>query len=156
AGKVVQVLTTGEDQQDGQHEAHGNIVWYRPTGMKCALVAVVMTLTATANAQESGINASEPIGPRYVLDDIEVRGNERTRSSVITNALLVHAGDVIGADDRRVETSRFRLLGSGLFEDVRLSLRKGTTRGHVVLVVEVVERGTLILNEIFLGTSEAT
>src|SRR5262249_59254029 len=64
--------------------------------------------------------------------------------------------EVMGADDRRVDASRFRLLGLGLFEDVRLSLRKGEIRGHVVLVVEVVERGTIILNEIFLGSSDAT
>src|SRR5262249_26328549 len=54
------------------------------------------------------------------------------------------------------DASRFRLLGSGLFEEVTLSLKKGGTRGHVILVVEVVERGTVILNEIFLGTSDAT
>jgi outer membrane protein assembly factor BamA len=121
--------------------------------MKRALVAVVMTLTAAAHAQEGAV---EPLGARYVLDDIEVHGNEKTRASVITNALFLHPGDVVTADDPRKEPSRFRLLGLGLFEDVQLSLKKGSERGHVILVVEVVERGTLILNEIFLGTSEAT
>ena len=121
--------------------------------MKRALIAVVMALTATVHAQEG---AFEPVGPRYVLDGVEVRGNQKTRESVITNAVGLHAGDVIGADDRRVDAARFHLLGLGLFEDVHLSLRKGEVRGHVVLVVEVVERGTIILNEIFLGSSDAT
>src|SRR5262249_25563209 len=59
-------------------------------------------------------------------------------------------------DDSRVEASRFRVLGTGFFEDVRLSLERGRARGRVVLVVEVVERGTIILNELFLGSSDAT
>ena len=148
---VLTEILTGCDEQHGRENAHAAIVCYRRCGMKRALVAAVMALTAAAHAQEA-----EPVGPHYVLDDIEVRGNDKTRATVITNALHVHAGDVIGADDSRVEASRFHLLGLGLFEDVHLSLRKGAERGHVVLVVEVVERGTLILNEIFLGTSEAT
>src|SRR5262249_52251050 len=147
-------ILTAHEQDEGSEDAHPAIVCYRRCGMKRAVVAFVMALTATVHAREE--SAIEAVGPRYVLDGVEVRGNEKTRDTVVTNALSVHPGDVIGADDRRVEASRFRLLGLGLFEDVHLSLRKGAVRGHVVLVVEVVERGTIILNEIFLGTSEAT
>src|SRR5262249_44569182 len=41
-------------------------------------------------------------------------------------------------------------------EDVRLSLHRAQSRGRVVLVVDVSERGTIIINELFLGSSEAT
>jgi outer membrane protein assembly factor BamA len=97
-----------------------------------------------------------PFGPRYLVEQVEVRGNAKTRSTVIEHELLVHHGDYVSPDDSRVEASRFRVLGLGFFEDVRLSLRRGQARGRVVLVVDVVERNTVILNEIFLGTSEAT
>jgi outer membrane protein assembly factor BamA len=98
----------------------------------------------------------QAFGPRYVVSKVEVRGNARTRPQVIENEMLLHAGDVITADDPRVEASRFRVLGLGFFEEVRLSLARGSTRGHVVLVVDVVERGTFILNDVFLGVSSAT
>jgi outer membrane protein assembly factor BamA len=109
-------------------------------------------LTARAYAQE----ATAPFGPRYVIESVEVRGNAKTRPQVITRELLVGPGDVLAADDPRVEASRFRVLGLGFFEDVRLSLRRASARGRVVLVVDVVERGTIILNDLFLGTSDAT
>jgi hypothetical protein len=39
---------------------------------------------------------------------------------------------------------------------VRLSVTRGASRGGVVLVVEVEERGTLVINELFPSTSAAT
>ncbi|MDF2697016.1 MAG: outer membrane protein assembly factor YaeT precursor, partial [Labilithrix sp.] len=47
----------------------------------------------------------------------------------------------------------FRLLGTGFFRDVQLSLRRGTKRGAVVLVVDVVERNTIVVNDLWLGLS---
>jgi outer membrane protein assembly factor BamA len=129
------------------------------------VIALTLCGATRARAQEAQPDpdaATAPVElapaatPRYVLDGFEVRGNTETRASVIEHALLVSPGEVIAADDPRLDASRFRVLGLGFFEDVRLALRKGTVRGHVVLVVEVVERGTIILNEIFLGSSEAT
>jgi outer membrane protein assembly factor BamA len=46
------------------------------------------------------------------------------------------------------------LLGTGFFRDVQLSLRRGTQRGNVVLVVDVVERNTVIVEDLWLGLSE--
>src|SRR5205823_5951738 len=54
------------------------------------------------------------------------------------------------------KVSRFRVLGLGYFADVQLRLDKGSERGKVVLTVEVVERGTFILNRVWFGNSEAT
>ncbi|HVV49977.1 MAG TPA: BamA/TamA family outer membrane protein, partial [Polyangia bacterium] len=49
-----------------------------------------------------------------------------------------------------------RLLSLGYFLDVHLSVTRGSKRGAVVLVVDVEERGTLVINELFAATSEAT
>jgi len=56
-------------------------------------------------------------------------------------------------NDPELELTRFRLLGTGFFRDVQLSLRRGTQRGFVVLVVDVSERNTLIINDFWLGLS---
>jgi outer membrane protein insertion porin family len=96
--------------------------------------------------------AAEPSDDlKYTLDGIEVRGNTKTRSRVVLRYVPFRAGDVIDVDDPQVQLTRYRLLGTGFFRDVELALRKGSRRGHVVLVVEVVERNTLIVNDLWMG-----
>jgi outer membrane protein insertion porin family len=91
---------------------------------------------------------------RYVLENIEVRGNSRTRSRVVLRYLPFRAGDVLDVDDPEVELARYRLLGTGFFRDVQFALRKGSRRGWVVLVIEVVERNTIIINDLWMGLSQ--
>jgi outer membrane protein assembly factor BamA len=90
---------------------------------------------------------------RYTLESIQVRGNTRTRSRVILRYVPFDPGDVIDVDDPEVELTRFRLLGTGFFRDVQFSLRKGSRRGRVVLVIDVVERNTIIINDVWMGLS---
>ena len=92
----------------------------------------------------------------YILEEIEIRGNRRTRDRVILREIAFESGQVLDLDDERIELSRYRLLATGFFSDVRLRLRRGSRRGAVVLVVEVVERWSLVFREIFLGISEIT
>jgi len=94
--------------------------------------------------------------PSYGIEAIEVRGNSKTKTAVILRELLVKPGDVVTANDPRVELSRLHLLALGYFLDARLSLEKGETRGTARLLVSVEERGTLVLEDLFLGTSQAT
>lgn len=95
-------------------------------------------------------------GPRYLLEGVAVRGNRKTDDAVILGELGIARGDVVAAADPRVDAAQMRLLSLGYFLSVRLSLEKGQQRGRAVLVVEVQERGTLIVNAIHLGSSEAT
>jgi len=95
-------------------------------------------------------------GPRYVIEEIVVRGNRRTKEALIRAELGLTTGDAVLASDARVEAARFRLLSLGHFVDVRLSVQRGHRRGGVVLVVEVEERGALVINELYPSTSAAT
>ena len=94
--------------------------------------------------------------PAYVIESIEVRGNTKTKDYVIRKALQVTPGERLSVDDPRFELSRYRVLSLGFFSAVHLELKKGSSRGKVILVVNVVERGTIILSDIFFGSSEAT
>jgi outer membrane protein insertion porin family len=94
------------------------------------------------------------IGLKYTLEGIEVRGNTTTLPRVVLRYVAFHAGDVLDVDDPELELTRFRLLGTGFFRDVQLSLRRGTRRGNVVLVVDVVERNTIVVDGVWLGLSE--
>jgi outer membrane protein assembly factor BamA len=95
-------------------------------------------------------------GPRYVIEEIVVRGNRRTKAAIILAELGLAPGDAVVATDARVEAARFRLLALGHFVDARLSVQRGQRRGGVVLVVEVEERGALVINELYPSTSAAT
>ena len=79
--------------------------------------------------------------------------NTRTSTRVILRYIRFKAGDVLDVDDPEVELTRFRLLGTGFFRDVQFSLRKGSERGLVVLVVEVAERNTIVVNDVSMGLS---
>ncbi|MDX2020148.1 MAG: BamA/TamA family outer membrane protein [Deltaproteobacteria bacterium] len=114
------------------------------------LIEAPVTPEAAAEAEDRGPN------PRYVLEGVVVRGNRKTREGTILKVLGLKSGDVVTAADRRVVAARSRLLALGYFLDVRLSLDKGRSRGSAILVVEVQERGTIIINGLYLGTSEAT
>ena len=101
-------------------------------------------------------HADPPVGPgglRYVLEGVEVRGNTTTLARVILRFVPFQRGAVLDVDDKELLLTRFRLLGTGFFRDVNLSLRRGTKRGYVVLVIHVVERNTIVVNDLWLGLS---
>ena len=99
------------------------------------------------------VRAPGRVGLRYTLEGIEVRGNTSTLARVVLRYIPLRAGDTLDVDDKELELTRFRLLGTGFFRDVQLSLRRGTRRGFVVLVVNVVERNTIVVNDVWLGIS---
>jgi outer membrane protein assembly factor BamA len=86
----------------------------------------------------------------YVLERIDIVGN-RTREAVIRRFVPLKPGDALDVEDPAIEQLRFRLMGTGWFDDVHLSLQKGSQRGHVVLVIEVVERNTLVISRVIAG-----
>jgi len=115
-----------------------------------ALPAAAPSAPSVAPSTEE--NSIEEQGAlKYELDGIEVRGNTKTRSRVVLRYVPFQPGDIFDVDDPRVELTRYRLLGTGFFRDVQLALRKGKLRGHVILVIEVVERNTLVVNDLWMG-----
>jgi outer membrane protein insertion porin family len=95
--------------------------------------------------------AAVDVGFKYILEGIEVRGNSMTRARVVLRYLPFQPGDVLDVEDREIELTRFRLLSTGFFRDVQLSLRRGTRRGYVILVVSVAERNPIVVDGLWLG-----
>ncbi|MBN1652790.1 MAG: BamA/TamA family outer membrane protein [Deltaproteobacteria bacterium] len=89
----------------------------------------------------------------YFFEGTKVRGNTTTSASVIKNFIPFSVGDPFNVDDPSIEHIRWRLMGTGWFNDVRLSLERGSKRGWIRLVVEVEERNTLIITRVALGVS---
>jgi outer membrane protein insertion porin family len=89
----------------------------------------------------------------YTLEGVEVRGNKRTAARVILRSVRFKAGDVLDVNDPEIELTRYRLLGTGFFASVQMSLRKGSRRGTAVLVIEVAERNTIVVQNLWLGVA---
>lgn len=95
----------------------------------------------------------EPAPVSYTLESIEVRGNERTRRSVVLRYLPFKPGTHLDPSNPEIELARYRLLGTGFFRDVQFALEKGSRRGQVRLIVEVEERNTIVVNDVQMGLS---
>ena len=100
--------------------------------------------------------AGDDFGPTLRIEAIHIVGNRSTDQRLIHRVLPVRPGDIVRAGDARLVSARFKVLALGFFRDVVLHLRKGTTRGAVILIVEVIERGTVTLDRLYFGSSTST
>lgn len=91
---------------------------------------------------------------RYVLEGIVVIGNKRTKARVIRKLVPLKPGDFLDPESPELLATEWRLMGTGWFDDVDLRLERGAERGYVVLVVEVKERNTFIIEQLVAGLSE--
>jgi len=125
---------------------------------------VVGLFVRWANARTSEPRVSAP--PRQtrhlVVDRIDIVGREQVSLSQI---LPVLAAEGIGADvviswpgpDPRVERAKRRLLATGYFRAVTFALRPVPGDDtHVVVSLELEERSSLALTDVFLGSSKLT
>jgi outer membrane protein insertion porin family len=93
-----------------------------------------------------------PLARRWIVERIEFVGLERTRPSEARKHVLVREGDLL--DDQAVLLSRLRLVQLGWFRRVETRVARGTVRGQVVLVFEVEERNTLLVSDLFIGSTD--
>ncbi|MCP4449105.1 MAG: BamA/TamA family outer membrane protein [Myxococcales bacterium] len=98
----------------------------------------------------------DDFGPRIVIEAVEITGNSSTDSEVILNVLSLKAGDSMRAGSAKLEAARYSVLSLGFFRKVELSMAKGSERGKVILLIDVEERGTIVLNRLFFGNSIVT
>lgn len=126
----------------------------------CAIAALALAAApdvppaAPAGPAAPALGAPEgggPLGRRYHLERIELRGLRRTREGEVRRHLLVAPGDVL--DTERVLLSRLRLLQLGWFSRVETRVERGSERGLVVLVVDLTERNTLIVSDLVFGST---
>ena len=106
----------------------------------------------SAPNQTNTFELQDDLNPLYIVESIKITGNSTTRGDLILSLLQIKPGDVM--DEEKVETSRMHLLARGYFKDVRVHLERGTERGRVKLVVEVEERNTILVDDLFYGWSE--
>jgi outer membrane protein assembly factor BamA len=127
--------------------------------VKGLLLTLLLLLSAPALANEGAQEraaSDNNFGPLITIESIVVTGNTATASEVIKGALPIAAGDQLRPGDAKLAAARYRVLALGFFRTVELTLAKGSQRGQVVLYVNVEERGTVVLNRLYFGNSNAT
>jgi len=108
---------------------------------------------ASTGEADAPLNENNEFGPVILIEKIDITGNTATQAEIIRRALPISPGDVLHASDRRLRDARFKVLALGFFRDVALAIRKGSQRGRVIVEVHVTERGTLVLNRLWFGTT---
>jgi hypothetical protein len=91
---------------------------------------------------------------RYVLEGIVVTGNKRTKASTVRKFVPLKQGDFLDPESPELVATKWRLMGTGWFDRVDIRLERGAERGYVVLVVEVKERNTIVIENLIAGLSE--
>lgn len=103
---------------------------------------------------EAPLHEDNEFGPLILIERIDITGNTATQTEIIERALPISPGDVLHSSDRRLRDARFKVLALGFFRDVNLRIHKGSQRGQVIIEVNVVERGTVVLNRLWFGTTD--
>ena len=103
----------------------------RPASFLAAL-----TLLAALAAVCRPASAQQPAQP-LIVEDVQCRGNLTTSCRFIRGYLYLHAGQVLDEEEIRDATLRLSWLQN--FKSVDIHLEKGSERGRVVVVIEVVE-----------------
>ena len=108
----------------------------------------------TRRPPERSSRARTEFGPLLLIEAIEVVGNTATRTSD-----PARAADPARRRAARERQAAARARGSRCSRSAssatsRSRMRKGSERGQVILEVRVVERGTIVLNRLWFGTSD--
>lgn len=75
-----------------------------------------------------------------LLEDIVVKGNEKTKTKVITREMKIKSGQSFNVKDAR--RSMEKIYNLGLFEDINMKLNPGVEPNAVVMELDVVEQKT--------------
>lgn len=105
----------------------------------------------TVSADAVGVETEAEGKIKYLLERIAVRGQDKTSSRAIKRFVPLETGVAFDVNDPELEALRYRLLGTGWFDSVNLSLERGKKPGWVVLVIDVVERRTLVFQQLAAG-----
>src|SRR5262245_36548114 len=134
--------------------------------MRGIAVLVLALLATSAHADEpvappdapppDALHPDDEFGPVLLIERIDIAGNTATQDEIIRRALPIAPGDILHASDKRLRSARFKVLALGFFRDVTLTMQKGSERGNVIIQIDVVERGTVVLNRLWFGSTSAS
>jgi outer membrane protein assembly factor BamA len=123
------------------------IMWKVQKKILCFISAGLFCVAAYCQANHSTRGAAEEIVPDsnvyrpFVIEDIIITGNKKTRPYIIERELLFHRGDSVNLTElvKKFERSRELLLNTALFHDAVISLQRFQGY-HIFVAIDVKER----------------
>lgn len=115
-----------------------------------SLPAAILTLLAAMTGLSAHCHAESADRPSLVVEDIRCKGNAFTRCTFIRGFLRLSPGDPLSEDE--IQNAKLRLSALPDFVSVQIYLDKGSAKGKVAVVIEVVEADR-IDNQFSAGTS---
>ncbi|MFO0680685.1 MAG: outer membrane protein assembly factor BamA [Sandaracinus sp.] len=112
--------------------------FYRDQGYAHAEVSPQMELDGETRAVDLTVAIQR--GAPTTIERINIRGNTKTRDSVIRRELRISEGDLYS--QTRLETSRAAVQALGYFEHVEMSESDGSRDDTIIVNFEVAERAT--------------
>ncbi|MCF7876992.1 MAG: outer membrane protein assembly factor BamA [Candidatus Omnitrophica bacterium] len=94
------------------------------------------------NPETGKIDITYQISESHIayLEDVQIKGNEKTKDEVIRRELKVYPGEKF--DGKKMQESKQNLENLGFFEDIRFRTEPGSEEDKVDLVVDVSEAKT--------------
>lgn len=106
------------------------------------IIFISISLIGVALAQSDNI---------LIVERIIIVGNTRTDTSIVKQHIFIKESETLS--EEKIELSRLKMLSTGFFSEVSVKVEKGSKKGFVILIFEVMERGTLFIDELHLGVS---
>lgn len=120
--------------------AQFHVMRFWPRWLLCMLLLLPL---AAAGQSAAGRDA-------LIIDELTCRGNLATSCDFILGHIYLSAGDIV--DEEELGNARLRLSTLPSFDSINIYLERGIARGHVRVVVEVVEADPY-LRQWLAGTS---
>lgn len=100
------------------------------------LLLVIFVLLQTLNS------VAQTIPNAAIVRDFLIEGNKKTKAAILTRELTFRVGDTLPLHDLavRLEENRLRLLGTNLFNSVKINVKNWTNDDKASIVISVVER----------------
>jgi outer membrane protein assembly factor BamA len=114
------------------------------------LIIKTLILLFVLGCVSAPCHAEPPERASLTVEDVRCKGNALTRCSFIRGFVHLSPGDPLSEEE--IQAARLRLSSLPDFASVRIYLDRGSMKGRVIVVVEVVEADR-IDNQISAGTS---
>jgi hypothetical protein len=124
--------------------------------MGCGLVSVASWPADgwAQSAPDEGDGAVALPDIEYVYEGVDIRGNAKTANFFFRSLLDLEPGERVHLD--QLDRFRRRLISTGFFSAVDARLTEGRSPESVVVQVDVEERNTIRLDNIYMGWSRET
>jgi outer membrane protein insertion porin family len=141
-GEILEVLTISAGSIFSRQAVYQGSSQIRQLYVDRGYIFAQAEPVSVLNSETGKIDITYQISESHVayLEDIQIKGNEKTKDQVIRRELKVYPGEKF--DGKKMQESKQNLENLGFFEDIRFRTEPGSEENKVDLVVDVSEAKT--------------